>query len=137
SSRQRQSQLLVEVRDDHFRCQSARRNMVGPPQAVDVAGQTFAPDRLDFIGDKAVKPTPCRQIAFLKDILPPSVGREKTYSKARSINHTHPAFSLSARGFDGSSTASCLVASRPGDRFPGRSGFFGFREDSSSCVFDG
>jgi hypothetical protein len=137
SSGQRLSQVSHEVRKDHLCSKSTRRDRVGPPQAIDVASQAFAPDRLDFVGSKAVQLTARRYIALPKGLLPPSVRREKTEGKGRGINHTHPAFSSSARGFDGSSSDSCPVASRPGDRFPGRSCCFGFGDGSSVCACAG
>src|SRR6266581_4522481 len=103
SSRQRQSQIFLDVRKDHLRCKSTRGDMVSPPQAIDVASQTFAPDGLDCIGSKAVQPTAFRHIAFLKGILTPSQEREKTHGKDRGVNHAYPTFSSPERASDGSS----------------------------------
>src|SRR5216684_2056600 len=71
SSGQRLSQVSHDVRKDHLCSKSTRRDMVGPPQAIDVASQAFAPDGLDFVGSKAVQLTARRYLAFPKGILLP------------------------------------------------------------------
>jgi hypothetical protein len=43
STRQRPSQVSLDVRKDHLRSKGTRGDMVGPPQTIDVASQTFAP----------------------------------------------------------------------------------------------
>src|SRR6266581_7975015 len=120
SSRQRQSQICLDVRKDHLRCKSTRGDMVSPPQAIDVAGQTFAPDGPDFIGSEAVQPTSRRNMLMLEDIVP---GLPDLHCNGCLSHLAHPATCSSPGTSAVSPPFTSSSESRPGPRFPGLRSF--------------
>src|SRR5258708_541921 len=124
------------MRNDLLHDHCARRDMMCPPQSIEVACETFLPQTPHSFWFKTVKPTVYGGIAFLKAILTSLPGSEKIHGRGEMFNGAHPAFSSSETGFDESLSGLGSVESRPGDRFPGRSCFLDTGDGSSAFTFD-
>ena len=92
-----------------------------PSQTIDVAGQTFTPDRSPATWLKPIKPAPRRDIECLESGLPFQVSHRWFHDP----NFNPCAPSSAAGGSAGSVPGFKPVESRPGARFSG----FWFRGD--------
>ncbi len=95
-----------------------------PPQAIDISGQTFTPERSRFLRSKVIEPTTRQDILLWKRSGP---GIPDLHNRKGRLNPTHPARPCS------SASVPPPISSRTGPRFPGRPSAGG-EDDCSSCT---
>ena len=106
---------------------------MSPPQTIDVAGQTFAPDAASLIGNQAVELTSRRDIPLWKEGV---AGLADLHGKGEILSLAHPAASSSSGKLAVSVSGISPIESRPGLRFPGSLSFVEAWPDvSSDCCF--
>src|SRR5215471_16781963 len=60
---------FVQIRHDLLNNHRTRRNVMGPPQSIEITCEALLPQAPHRLWFKGVKPTTCRNIAFRKDLL--------------------------------------------------------------------
>src|SRR6266566_6014887 len=114
---------LVESRNDFLSHKRTRRDMMRPPQAIDISCQAFTPGSSDFVRSKIIEPAP-RQNALLWEQRRPGIS--DLHHHLGRLAPSHPAASCS------SELSPPPISSRTGPRFPGRRAACG---DEDCCSF--